>query len=58
MALVARHMRPAMFAKLEPMKEKWGPRTGVAIHIVGYTIMPIVFGAFAVMTGLAGGSLF
>jgi hypothetical protein len=56
--LVARVKRPEMFRKLEPMKQRWGPRAGLAIHVVGYTIIPIVFGVITVVSGLAGKSLF
>lgn len=56
--LVARAKKPEMFAKLEPMKQRWGPRAGVAIHFVGYTLVPIVFGVISVAAGLAGKSLF
>ena len=55
--LVARQLRPTMFGKLGPMKEMWGPRTGVAIHVIGYTVMPIVFGAFLLWLEFSGGSL-
>jgi hypothetical protein len=56
--LVARAMKPEMFAKLEPMKQFWGPLAGVAIHVVGYTLVPIVFGVIIVVAGLAGKSFF
>ena len=56
--LVARAKKPEMFRKLQPMKERWGPRAGLAIHIVGYTVAPIVFGVMSVVSGLAGKSLF
>jgi len=35
---------PDKFSKLEPMKKFWGERRGNLIHVVGYTIVPIVFG--------------
>jgi hypothetical protein len=56
--LVARAKKPEMFKKLEPMKQRWGPSAGLAIHIVGYTVVPIVFGVISVLSGLAGKSLF
>ena len=56
--LVARAKRPEMFRKLEPMKQRWGPGAGMAIHIVGYTVIPIIFGVVSVVAGLAGKSLF
>jgi hypothetical protein len=56
--LIARVKKPRLFRKLQPMKDHWGPRAGVAIHVVAYTIVPLVFGVVTVLSGLAGGSLF
>ena len=56
--LVARIKRPEMFKKLAPMKERWGPNAGLAIHVVGYTVIPIIFGVISVVSGLAGKALF
>jgi hypothetical protein len=56
--LVARVKKPEMFRKLQPMKERWGPRAGLAVHIIGYSVVPIVFGVMSVLSGLAGKSLF
>jgi hypothetical protein len=56
--LVARAKKPEMFKKLEPMKQRWGPGAGLAIHVVGYTLIPIIFGVMTVVAGLAGKSLF
>ena len=56
--LVARAKWPQMFKQLQPMKDRWGPRAGLAVHFVGYTVLPIAFGIYAVRAGLAGASLF
>jgi RHS repeat-associated protein len=42
------------FAKLEPKKKFWSYRRGVFVHVVGYTILPIVF----VISDLRGAALF
>lgn len=42
--LVARQIAPNHFAKLKPMKEYWGEKKGVAIHIFAYTVIPMVAG--------------
>ncbi len=49
---------PHMFKKLQPMKERWGTRAGMALHLTGYTVVPITFGVVAVLAGLVGVSLF
>ncbi len=33
--------------KLEKMKELYGEKAGNTIHIIGYTVTPIVFGIIA-----------
>ena len=55
---VLRQTRPQVFRKLEPMKRAWGPRAGLGVHIVGYTIVPIVAGAIFVYNGVHGFSVF
>jgi hypothetical protein len=54
----ARRAKPEQFRKLEPMKKFWGGKAGPIVHIVGYTIVPIVLGIVLVIRGLQGGSLF
>ncbi len=33
-----------MISKRQPMKEKFGDTAGDAIHFIGYSVLPIVFG--------------
>ena len=42
--LVARQIAPHQFAKLEPMKEKFGDKGGFVVHFLGYTLMPLIVG--------------
>lgn len=42
--LVARQLAPQQFAKLGPMKEKFGDRGGFIVHFIGYTLVPIIVG--------------
>lgn len=44
-SLVARQLAPQQFAKLGPMKEKYGHKLGYAMHFMGYTVIPIAMGA-------------
>ena len=55
---VARFVAPnsAIFSKLEPMKERFGPTAGTAVHVVAYTLMPLVFGVLQILAGLAEGA--
>ena len=55
---LAHLFRPSLFRKLEPMKARWGPRLGVAVHVVGYVVVPLVAGSIFVSRGLQGVSVF
>lgn len=54
----ARRARPEQFRKLEAMKTFWGGRGGKLLHIVSYTVLPIVLGVVLILKGLRGGALF
>ncbi len=57
-SLWGRHAHPKVFHKTEVMKERWGPRTGYAIHFVAYSLLPIAFGAVFVYLGYLDVSVF
>lgn len=44
--------------KLEPMKEKYGERTGSAIHFFAYVAVPLIFGLLIIYLGIIGISIF
>jgi hypothetical protein len=52
----ARQTRPEQFSKLEAMKETWGEGAGQAVHIVGYTVVPVIVGGYLIVSGLRGAS--
>jgi hypothetical protein len=54
----ARQKTPEKFRKLEAMKKFWGARIGLVVHVVGYTVVPIILGVGLIVTGVRGGSLF
>lgn len=51
--LVLRFTNPAALGKLEPMKQRFGEHAGMAIHVVAYTLVPLVAGATWLLAGLA-----
>jgi len=55
---VLRVVRPSLFSKLGPMKERWGERAGFWLHVFGYSVVPIVTGAVITMQGWSGAALF
>lgn len=48
----ARVKTPGQFAKLEAMKKQWGDQAGTIVHVVGYTIVPIVVGVVLIIGAL------
>jgi hypothetical protein len=55
---IMRTKAPEKFGKLEAMKKKFGEKTGKTIHIVSYTIVPILAGIVFLITGFLGVSIF
>ena len=49
---------PSRLGKLEAMKQQWGERAGVIVHVVAYTVIPIIFGIVMVLAGIKGMSFF
>ena len=35
------------------MKKKWGEKAAVRIHVIGYTVLPLVAGVVLIIRGLA-----
>ena len=50
--LIVRMKAPHKFGKLEAMKKFWGPRRGTIVHIVGYTVFPLVLGSLFLVLAL------
>ena len=53
-SVVARIFFPAQFVKLEPMKKMWGEKAGPIVHILAYTVLPLVAGGLMVFNALVG----
>jgi hypothetical protein len=53
-----RRTAPNKFRKLGPMKEFWGERGGFWIHVVGYSLLPIILGIILIFRGTRGLSIF
>ena len=56
--VVLRSTKPTLFKKLGAMKERYGEKKGLAVHVIGYSVAPIVFGLIIISLGMAGESLF
>jgi len=48
---------PEKFRKLKAMQENFGKKRGAILHVVCYSIIPIVFGIVMLVSGLMGISL-
>ena len=51
--LIMRKVAPDRFLKLEPMKRKWGEKAAMRIHVIGYTVLPLVAGLVLIVRALA-----
>jgi len=54
----ARVNKPSQLGKLEAMKSRWGNQAGTIIHLIAYTVMPIVVGMVFIVSGVQGKSIF
>jgi len=54
--LVARQLAPHQFAKLGPMKEKFGDKVGFVVHFLGYTLIPLIVGGVLLYQAFALGN--
>ncbi|MFH1679936.1 MAG: hypothetical protein ABIH26_04750 [Candidatus Eisenbacteria bacterium] len=44
--------RPAL-GKLDAMRQKWGSLAGTVIHVIVYTVLPILVGVVLLVRGLS-----
>ncbi len=51
---ILRKKDPSKFIKLEAMKKVYGEKRGTLIHVVGYSVIPIVIGTFFIILGISG----
>ncbi len=51
---VARRRRPEQLGKLDAMKRFWGEKLGYGMHVVAYSVLPVVFGLVLLLLGVAG----
>lgn len=51
-SIVARVFFPGQLGKLEPMKKMWGENAGLLVHIIAYTVLPLVAGGIMVFNAL------
>lgn len=47
---------PEKFGKLGAMKQRWGDRGGMIVHVIGYTVVPLIVGAVLIMSSMLGGA--
>jgi hypothetical protein len=56
--LYARASKPENFRKLAAMQQKLGKGAGYAVHLIAYSVAPLVFGVIMIFVGSRGHSLF
>ena len=55
---IIRTKSPEKFGKLDAMKKKFGDKAGIIIHVIFYTVLPILVGIIFFISGFFGASLF
>lgn len=55
---VLRYLRPHKLGKLAALQELFGEKNGNLIHLLSYSVLPLVAGAIFLFAGLRGISLF
>ncbi len=53
-----RAKQPEKLGKLEAMKKQFGAAAGNFVHLIAYTIMPLIVGAVFIFSGFQGVALF
>jgi hypothetical protein len=53
-----RAKQPGKLGKLEAMKKKFGATAGNLVHLIAYTVLPLVVGAVFIFSGIQGVALF
>ena len=56
--LYARKNSPGNFSKLDAMKKQWGESSGNTIHVIAYSVVPIIVGLVLIVAGLRGFAFF
>jgi hypothetical protein len=49
-----RVVSPVKLGKLGAMKEQWGETAGNAVHVLAYTVVPILLGIVLIVKALGG----
>jgi hypothetical protein len=55
--MALRLKNPNKLGKLEAMREKFGSGVGTAIHLVAYTVLPVILGVMLIIAGSRGVSV-
>jgi hypothetical protein len=50
--LYLRAASPGKLGKLAAMKKQWGERGGTIVHVIGYTVVPIVVRVVLIVSAL------
>jgi hypothetical protein len=57
-SIILRIKSPEKFGKLETMKNRFGDKGGMVIHIIFYSILPIIVGIVFIVCGILGVKIF
>ncbi len=51
---VARYVAPQQLGKVDAMKKMWGDKGGLLIHVLSYSVLPLVAGIIMLWKVFAG----
>ncbi len=56
---IQRKRKPESFAKIESMKKLYGEKAGYIVHVISYSVIPIIFGiTIIILSSVYGMSIF
>ena len=56
--MFVRVRRPEQYTKLKAMQDRLGDKPGYTVHLIAYSVVPMIFGAVMILAGLHGVSFF
>ena len=56
--MFVRVRRPEQYTKLKAMQDRLGEKPGYTVHLVAYSIVPMIFGVVMILAGARGVSFF
>ena len=56
--MFGRVRRPEQYTKLKAMQDKLGDKPGYTVHLIAYSVAPMIFGVVMILAGIRGVAFF